>query len=222
MNKFIVFVDFDGTITTRDTNEAILIQFTDGERWKVIEEEWVRGNISSQEHFRQHFDLIETDLDSLVSYVYNEGPIDPTFHDFVKYCGERQMELMILSDGFDVFIEAVLSRERLTHVPFTCNKLERSNGSWHFTFQQDSRGGDGRDWKQSVVDHYRDLGYRTVCIGDGLSDRGAITAADIAFVKKGSELDSWCNQQGIARPRFESFKDLLVDLQRYRKVDQDE
>jgi 2-hydroxy-3-keto-5-methylthiopentenyl-1-phosphate phosphatase len=100
--------------------------------------------------------------------------------------------------------------------------LERSNGSWHFTFQQDSRGGDGRDWKQGVVDHYRDLGYQTVCIGDGLSDRGAITASDIAFVKKGSELDSWCNQQGIARPRFDSFKDLLVELQRYRKEDQDE
>jgi 2-hydroxy-3-keto-5-methylthiopentenyl-1-phosphate phosphatase len=40
MNKFIVFVDFDRTITTRD-NEAILVEFTDGER-KVIEEEWVR------------------------------------------------------------------------------------------------------------------------------------------------------------------------------------
>jgi 2-hydroxy-3-keto-5-methylthiopentenyl-1-phosphate phosphatase len=222
MNKFIVFVDFDGTITTRDTNEAILIEFTDGERWKVIEEEWVRGRISSQEHFRQHFALIETDLDSLVSYVRDESPIDPGFHDFVKYCREHQMELMILSDGFDVFIEAVLSRERLTQIPFTCNKLGRSNGSWHFTFQQDSRGGDGRDWKQSVVDHYKDLGYRTVCIGDGLSDRGAITAADIGFVKKGSELESWCDQQGIARPRFESFKDLLVDLQRYRKLDQDE
>jgi 2-hydroxy-3-keto-5-methylthiopentenyl-1-phosphate phosphatase len=221
MNKFIVFVDFDGTITLRDTNEAILVRFTDGERWKVIEEEWVRGRISSQEHFRQHFDLIETDLDSLVSYVRNEGAIDPAFHDFVKYCGERQMELMILSDGFDVFIETVLSRERLTHVPFTCNKLERSNGSWHFTFQQDSRGG-GRDWKQSVVEHYRDLGYRAVCIGDGLSDRGAITASDMAFVKKGSELDSWCNQQRIACPRFESFQDLLVALRRYRKEDQDE
>jgi len=222
MNKFIVFVDFDGTITTRDTNEAILIEFTDGERWKIIEEEWVRGNISSQEHFRQHFDLIETDLDSLVSYVYNESPIDPAFHDFVRYCGEHRMELMILSDGFDVFIEAVLSRERLTHIPFTCNKLGHSNGRWQFTFQQDSRGVDGRDWKRSVVDHYRDLGYRTVCIGDGLSDRGAITAADIAFVKKGSELDSWCNQQGITRPRFESFQDLLIALRRYRKEDQDE
>ena len=41
MNKFIVFVDFDGTITTRDTNEAILIEFTDGERWKVIEEDFL-------------------------------------------------------------------------------------------------------------------------------------------------------------------------------------
>ena len=84
MNKLIVFLDFDGTITTRDTNEAILIEFTDGERWKVIEEDWVRGNISSQEHFRQHFDLIETELDSLVSYVYNEGTIDPAFHDFER------------------------------------------------------------------------------------------------------------------------------------------
>jgi 2-hydroxy-3-keto-5-methylthiopentenyl-1-phosphate phosphatase len=83
-------------------------------------------------------------------------------------------------------------------------------------------GGDGRDWKQGVVAHYKDVGYRTVCIGDGLSDRGAITAADIAFVKKGSELESWCDQQGIARQRFESFKDLLVELQRFRNVDQDE
>lgn len=221
MNKIIVFVDFDGTITIRDTNEAILIRFTDGERWKVIEEEWVRGNISSQEHFRQHFDLISADLHSLVAYVYSEGAIDPAFHDFVRYCSERQIELLILSDGFDVFIEAVLSRERLT-LPFICNKLERSNGRWHFTFQQDTRGDDGRDWKQSVVDDYKALGYRTVCIGDGLSDRGAIMASDIAFVKKGSELDSWCEQQRIACPRFESFKDLLVALRRDRKEDQNE
>ncbi|MBI4488256.1 MAG: HAD-IB family phosphatase [Deltaproteobacteria bacterium] len=222
MNKLIVFVDFDGTITLRDTNEAILVRFTDGERWKVIEEEWVRGNISSQEHFRQHFDLISADLNSLVSYVYNESAIDPAFHDFARYCSERQIELVILSDGFDVFIEAVLSRERVTHIPFICNKLERSDSRWHFTFQQDSRGVDGRDWKQSVVDYHKGLGYRTVCIGDGLSDRAAIMASDIAFVKKGSELDSWCEQQGIACPRFESFKDPLVALRRYRKEDQDE
>lgn len=221
MNKFIVFVDFDGTITLRDTNEAILVRFTDGERWKVIEEEWVRGRISSQEHFRQHFDLISADLDALVTYVYNEGAIDPTFHDLVQYCRDSQIELVILSDGFDVLIEAVLSREGLT-LPFICNKLQRSNGCWHFTFQQDARGSDGRDWKQSVVEHHKSLGYRTVCIGDGLSDRGAITASDMAFVKRGSELDSWCNQQRIACPRFESFQDLLVALRRYRKEDQDE
>ncbi|MFQ5683297.1 MAG: HAD-IB family phosphatase [Candidatus Binatia bacterium] len=218
MNKVIVLVDFDGTITLRDTNESILERFTDGKTWKVIEEDWVQGIISSKEHFRRHFDLIRTDLNSLVSYVYNESAIDPAFPNFVRYCRESKIDLMIVSDGFNVFIEAVLSREALTSLPFICNKLERSNGSWHFAFQQDNYVGDNRDWKQIIVDQYRGLGYRTVCIGDGLSDRAAMMASDVAFVKKGTGLDVWFEQHGVACTRFDSFEDLLVMVQKNQQL----
>ena len=42
-----LFVDFDGTITCRDTTDAVLEAFADPS-WLAVEREWVAGRIGSR------------------------------------------------------------------------------------------------------------------------------------------------------------------------------
>ena len=57
-----------------------------------------------------------------------------------------------------------------------------------------------RDW--------RARGYRTVLVGDGMSDRCGARAAD-RVLARGALLD-WCRGEGIDARPFQSFDDVAV------------
>jgi 2,3-diketo-5-methylthio-1-phosphopentane phosphatase len=211
MNQVAILTDFDGTVTVRDTNQAILDQFADPQAWRAIEERWARGEISTQDCYRQQFALIAADLEELVSFVHTHIKIDPAFRDFVAYCSSESLKLEVVSDGFELFITSILARECLHGIRYQCNDLRQRGTEWRFAFQQD-RLSDYRNWKEVAVNDYKLAGYCTVFIGDGLSDRRAVQAANVSFVKKGSELDDWCRGTVIACERFISFHDVLSAL----------
>jgi 2-hydroxy-3-keto-5-methylthiopentenyl-1-phosphate phosphatase len=55
-----------------------------------------------------------------------------------------------------------------------------------------------RDW--------RGRGYRTVLVGDGMSDRCGARAADRVLAR--GALFDWCRREGIAARPFQSFADV--------------
>src|SRR5882724_7363024 len=64
----IIFFDFDGTITKRDTTDAVLEAFA-MPPWQDIEEDWVAGRIGSRECMTRQLALVkasESDLNALL------------------------------------------------------------------------------------------------------------------------------------------------------------
>lgn len=78
--NFIVFSDFDGTITTTDILDNIISKYYSYQKYLEMEQSLILGNISYEQYLYDMFDNITFDL--------NEIPInivDNTFHNFYNW-----------------------------------------------------------------------------------------------------------------------------------------
>lgn len=116
-----VLLDFDGTITLEDTVDRLLERFAQPE-WRRIERAWEAGDIGSRECLERQTALLRAApeaLDALIDAV----PLDPGFAPLVRRCRDLDLELLIVSDGYDRAIRRVLSRAGLA-IPFVSNVLQ--------------------------------------------------------------------------------------------------
>jgi len=79
-----VFLDYDGTISTRDTGVALLEQFAPP-TWRTIDEEYTRGEIGSRVCLLDEWDLLPKDEASLRAAAA-AVPLDPGLDDLVTAC----------------------------------------------------------------------------------------------------------------------------------------
>ncbi len=200
-----VVCDFDGTITKEDTADAIFTRFAAPE-WRDVEAVWEAGEIGSAECMRRQMELVDASLPELDAAL-DALQIDPDFPAFVAFCEERGVELAIVSDGVDYFIERILRRAGLPNLPVNANRLiqkgERSFTLAHPHKVQDCASGAGTC--KCALASPSD-GRRTVLIGDGRSDFCVAHETDIVFAKK--SLVRYTRDQGIAAVEYSTFSDV--------------
>ena len=204
-----IFCDFDGTISIQDTTDVILSRFADP-AWETIEEEWSRGEIGSAECMRKQIPLIRATKQEL-NAALDEMPIDPAFPEFVRFCEQLAAPLTVISDGVDYFINRILTRYQLGHLPIIANTLSiDSDGSYRLACPHTNQSCAAA----AGVCKCRQIGSRTglrVFVGDGRSDYCAADSADVLFAK--SSLATYCEQKSIAYIAYENFADVQCSLQ---------
>ena len=99
-----VFLDFDGTISTRDVG-IHLLERTGADGWWALHEEYERGEIGSRECMYDQWALVEGD-EAALRAVAAEVPLDEGFAPLVNDLRERGAEVTVLSDGFGFYVEA--------------------------------------------------------------------------------------------------------------------
>ena len=174
--------DFDGTISPADMGHVIFDAFADP-AWREIDEEWIRGDITTSERARRQFELVCTDEQALLNLV-DKHEVDSGFGPLVADLRARGVEVQVVSDGFDFYVGRMLAKAGLSDVPFQSNHLEFLNGAIALEFPhqrpgQDPRGG----WKGEVVRSVATTGRRVAYAGDGMSDLLAARAADLLFAR---------------------------------------
>ena len=202
----VVACDFDGTITRQDLGLATMEQFADGDWW-AVETRWREGEISSMECLRRQFDMVKAAPEELRAF-YEQVPVDPAFPAFAEACRGSGVGLVILSDGLDFYIDIVLERMGLGHVPYFANHLVFDGARIVIEFPH--RAADCSMCGNCKRDHVKRLRrqYDTVAfIGDGHSDRCVVRHASPIFAK--SHLSEYCLRERVPFTRFESFEDLL-------------
>ncbi len=198
----VVFLDFDGTITTQDATDAILEAFAHPQ-WRRIEAAWKAGGIGSRECLSSQMALVDAsqgDVDALL----NRIDVDPGFGEVLKVCGAHAVPVHILSDGFDYCIGRILARSSLDIEPYLRNTrimsshLEPDGMKWRASFMihtpECTHG--CATCKPWAMKQLAGAGLPTVFVGDGLSDRYAAAAADVVFAK--DALAAFCREQAIA------------------------
>jgi len=124
MNRaFKIFVDFDGTITTRDVGEALFEKFGTPEKVEPLINQLLTDEISSRDCWTELCNSVENISETELNSFINTISIDKSFSIFNNYCRMNDFQLYVLSDGFDYYIERIFSQENLSNIKYFANKL---------------------------------------------------------------------------------------------------
>jgi len=207
----VVFCDFDGTISQLDATDQILTLLAHPS-WREIEQQWMQGLIGSRECLERQIALVNAPVEEL-NAVIDTVAIDPAFSAFCKFARKRQIPVYILSDGFDYVIGRILKRAGLERQFRSGAKLfasglridgRRLEPSFPHAPEPCAHG--CATCKAALIERLRDGRQPVIFVGDGMSDRFAVEAADVVFAKR--HLLAHCRESGIPCHAFETFKDV--------------
>ena len=203
-----VLIDFDGTIAPDDPTDQLFERFADP-YWRVLEDEWQSGRLSSRECMQRQVDLLRVSPRVLDEEI-NAIRIDQGFHAFVSFCRGCGAEVKIVSDGFDRVVRAALGNEDL-NVPFFANKLIwAGKDRWRLAFPHMRT--DCRVWAANCKCFHgqRPSNRPRVVIGDGRSDFCMSMTADFVIAK--GSLAEFCRANGRRHATFGNFFDATAQL----------
>jgi len=204
--KTIVFVDFDGTITMKDTCYALVETFAK-EGWEEISRLWEEKKLSTTDCANALFKLIEAD-EGDIGKLMETIRIDEYFKEFLSLCKVKGYETYVLSDGYDFNIKAIFQRESI-EAKYYSNRLVHNEGkgfSIESPYLNESCGNCGT-CKTALIKKLKGEDGKVVYIGDGYSDMCPAAIADVVFAK--GVLYRYCREKGIDAIHFEDFKDIM-------------
>ena len=184
MEKICVVCDFDGTITERDTLYSFFEEYA-VEEWKIVEELWVENKISSKECLIKEFELVPNLSEKLIDKFLESMTIDK---DFKKFCTElksKNIDIYIVSDGVDYFINKVLKKFNISEIDIISNHGEFVNGKFTLSFPNDNKNcpKDSGTCKCKVITTLKEKYETVIYAGDGVSDFCSADKADILYAK---------------------------------------
>lgn len=211
-HKFKIFVDFDGTITREDVGASFFIEFGDQKSVNAVIDDIINKTISGQEGWNKLFaSLRKVSCDEYSSFV-NKFEIDSTFHSFINSCEENLFDVIILSDGFDLYMNNILKREGLERIKFYSNHLAQiENGDFNYSFPYGDEDciSCANCKRNHVINHSSDDDF-TVFIGNGVSDQCPAQYCDFIFAK--DSLLKFCEKERISYFPYSNFNQVNEKL----------
>jgi len=209
-SKTAILVDFDGTITTEDTNDKLV-----GIHWnKNIEEYWNdfrNGKINLLELIELQFKEIKLTEEEYTEFILDEFELTNGFEKFYRNVRKYNITLAIVSGGFKNGIDVFLEKHGIKDIKVYANS---------FIFDEDNISVDFYDKKgldccnngpcgNCKIRHYKNYKSRyeqVIFIGDGFTDKWVAEIADMVFAK--DSLLEYCKEKGIDCIRWDDFNDI--------------
>jgi 2-hydroxy-3-keto-5-methylthiopentenyl-1-phosphate phosphatase len=134
--------------------------------------------------------------------------IDSTFTDFISFCKENEIDHYILSDGFDYYLDRILTHENLG-VKYFANILSFSDDKLipSFPYLDFNFSSSANCKRNHIINNSSDDDY-TVFIGDGNSDKYTVQYCDFIFAK--GDLLRFCERERISYFPFNNFDDVKL------------
>lgn len=206
--KTLILCDFDGTASPVDVGNRLLDRFT-GARWEEIDRDYCAGRIGSRAAYRKIAPLLRGTRAKMLEYALAVATLDRDFAVFYRLCRQNGIDVKIVSDGLDFYIEALLIKHGLTQVEYhaNCAVFEGEDRvSFEFPAASENCGRCG-NCKRTILEKCRTAYNRIIYIGDGYSDICPAKSADLVFAKailykKYSHVGSRCVY-------FETFADVI-------------
>ncbi|KAF9051640.1 HAD-like domain-containing protein [Panaeolus papilionaceus] len=220
--KFVVLSDWDGTITTFDSNDFLTDTIGFGKAQRR------QGNLdilTGQDTFRDGFrkmlrSIVENGhtFEQCKKLLVDNIQLDPGFKEFYTWCRSKDIPVIIVSSGMAPLIRAVLSNllgsEAANEIDIIANDVVvQRGGKWEIQFRHPSSGF-GHDKSQSILPYGKLPHPPTLFFfGDGVSDISAAKHADLLFVKTKADgendLAAYCRREGIKHALFSDFSQAL-------------
>jgi 2-hydroxy-3-keto-5-methylthiopentenyl-1-phosphate phosphatase len=205
----LIVVDFDGTITERDTLVDIVHEQAP-EVLEQVEDDLQAGRITLRECIAREFEAVRGAHDEIVERAVSRVQVRPGFRQLVAEAQGAGHRVVVVSSGFESIIRPVLEREGVPPVDVVAHDVRFAPDGSAVEF----RHGDictvcNQECKRSVVDELRN-GEVVVYVGDGYSDRCAALAADRVFARR--ELAKYLDADGVPYEPFDDFASVRAAL----------
>ncbi|KAJ3862789.1 HAD-like domain-containing protein [Lentinula novae-zelandiae] len=224
--KFVVLSDWDGTITTYDSNDYMTDNLGFGrDRRRDLNMEILHEKTTFRDGFREMLASVVANghsFEECKEILRKNIKLDPGFKEFYAWCKVNDIPVIIVSSGMTPTIRAVLTNlvgeESANEIEIISNDVDlRPDGTWEIKFRHPTSGF-GHDKSQAIVP-YRDLEHPPTLFffGDGVSDMSAAKHADVLFVKEKeygeNDLAAYCTKLGIKHILFKDFSNALPIVQ---------
>jgi 2-hydroxy-3-keto-5-methylthiopentenyl-1-phosphate phosphatase len=195
-----VVVDWDGTVTERDSLNMVLERFGDPHVYDEAERALGRG-WSLRRVMDHEFTGLTTPLDEAVAWLLDNVRVRAGFGEFAS-----EFQPVILSSSFVETIEPVLAREGV-RVDVVANNVDVGPEGWRIRWRDEALCAHCAEaCKRASLPQNGEV----VFVGDGYSDRCAALAADRVFARDG--LAAYLTELGAAYEPFEDFEQLAAAL----------
>ncbi len=186
LQSWTVLCDFDGTIALEDVTDSLLLRFG-RPGWDALEADWRDGRIGSRVCMQGQVALLDCSRDELLDHVASIR-IDGMFPAFVAAVEQRGWPLVVVSDGLDLVISAILQRHGLGRLAIVANRLQAVGPrGWRLDFpnaRENCASASGTckcAWAQAPL---AAPASRVLMVGDGASDFCVAGRADLNFARK--------------------------------------
>lgn len=204
-----IFTDFDGTITTRDSLDALVDHYIGAEGRAQYDRLFLEGEQALWQVLDTSLKACDVPLEAALRFLHAHVAIDPTFAPFHRWCEGRGIPMAVVSAGVYEIVQAFLSAAGL-QLPIEANRAACGSTCFGLT-PQEADCPTGVD-KGGIVRRARAEGHYTIFIGDGFSDRLAVGEADLVYAKAG--LARYCAKRALPFVPFDSFADVQADLEK--------
>src|SRR5437867_10611749 len=151
--KLQLVLDWDGTVTERDTQWMLLEEFGDREVFARVEGDLQSGRLSHRQVMEIEYATIHVPLDEAKVWLLEHASVRPGFHELVE-----RFDPLILSSGLHELIEPLLDREGV-QARVRANRVEPRPDGWRLIWTSDSDcDGCGRPCKPAALPA-GDVGY---------------------------------------------------------------
>jgi 2-hydroxy-3-keto-5-methylthiopentenyl-1-phosphate phosphatase len=195
-------LDWDGTVTERDTLDLVLEEFGDPEIYHRVEAE-LGKTLTLNEVIGQEFATVTAPLEEVLAWLLEQTRIRPGFAELA-----REHRPLVVSSGFHETIEPLLEREGVFDaVELRANRLDPRPEGWRVLFRAEHTCATcGEPCKREDLPKNGQVVYA----GDGYSDRCAALAADRVFARDG--LAEWLRSNGVPFEPLTDFRALASEL----------
>lgn len=203
-----IVVDFDGTVTERDSLELVVHEFGDRRVRRAVEQQ-LGGALTLNEVIALQYGTLSEPLGVVSEWLVTHSRFRPGFGELVRLAGRRAWPLWIVSSGVGELIGPLLAREGLSDVPVIANSLAGEPPPWAVSFRDPEPCPVCHEaCKRRTVARLRE-DSEVVYIGDGFSDGCAAESADLVFARR--RLAAYLQERGVP---FEPFDDFVPIVRR--------
>ncbi len=205
----IIQCDFDGTVTRNNLSVLLREKYACGD-WQKIEADYLHGHLTVEQSNKLQFAFIKEPREELQEFVRRHIGVRPGFVEFVRYCRESAIPLVIVSSGLDFYIEPVLAEIGMPGLELHCGHTSFGKDGIIVTYTDPEGNTINRGFKNKYLARLKKRDKNIIYIGDGLSDLEAACQVDHVFAT--GHLVKLLGGQSIPCRSFSDFHDILRQL----------
>lgn len=203
--------DFDGTIIRSNLGVLFRETFAHGD-WKSVETAYAQHRITVEECNRWQYRLIREPVENLQEFACRHTEVRSGFSEFVEYCQQNGILLVIVSNGVDFYIQTVLARIGMSHLELHCGHGVFNDDGIIVSYEDPEGHPLDSSFKGRYLKWLRQRDSTIVYLGDGYSDIEPASQAD--HVLATGVLPDMLEAESVAATPFDDFYDVIREIQR--------